>query len=173
MNDQLIQSIYLIHLFSTLYMVGLIWFVQIVHYPLLEKVGISEFLEYERVHVKRTTWVVSPMFFEVSTALLLTWIRPAGIPTWAAWTGLLLLLIIWLSTVLIQVPCHRRLEQGFDIEVHRKLVYSNWIRTICWSLRGFLVIWVVLVSSSPISTTAPQTDLESSVPSAFVWSRQP
>ena len=149
MNAQLIQSIWLIHLASTLYMVGLIWFVQIVHYPLLGKVGISEFLTYEREHVQRTTWVVSPMLFEFSTALLLTWNQRAGIPAWAAWAGLSLLLMIWLSTVLIQVPCHRRLEQGFDVGVHRRLVRSNWIRTICWSLRGVLVIWMVLVISSP------------------------
>jgi hypothetical protein len=168
-----IQSIWLIHLVSTLYMVGLIWFVQIVHYPLLGKVGISEFLEYEREHVTRTTRVVSPMLFEFSTALLLTWTRPAGIPAWAAWTGLLLLLIVWLSTVLIQVPCHRRLEQGFDVEAHGRLVRSNWIRTICWSLRGLLVIWMVLVTSSPLLRTAPQPGLQSSVPAASVWSRQP
>ncbi|MCA9090875.1 MAG: hypothetical protein KDA90_19815 [Planctomycetaceae bacterium] len=173
MNDVVIQGIWLIHLASTLYMVGLIWFVQIVHYPLLAIVGRSEFLIYEQEHVKWTTWVVSPMLFEFGTSLLLIWSRPRGIPAWTAWAGLSLLVMIWLSTVLIQVPCHRRLEQGYESEVHRRLVDSNWIRTICWSLRGALVIWMVWVTSSPSPTSTQQPDRQSSVPAASVWSLQP
>ncbi len=170
MNEQLIQSIWLIHLASTLYMVGLIWFVQLVHYPLLGMVGRSEFLNYEREHVKQTTWAVSPMLFEFSTGLLLIWNRPAGIPAWAVWAGFLLLLMIWLSTVLIQAPCHRRLEQGFEAGVHRRLVRSNWIRTICWSLRGILVIWMVAGTSEPIPNSAQKSGLQGSAPAVFVAS---
>jgi hypothetical protein len=35
----------------------------------------------------------------------------------------------------LQVPCHRTLERGFDPAVARRLVATNWIRTVCWSLR--------------------------------------
>lgn len=35
-----------VHLAATFYMVGVIWFVQIVHYPLLEKVGTDRFSTY-------------------------------------------------------------------------------------------------------------------------------
>ena len=51
-----------------------------------------------------------------------------------------LLAVIWLSTALIQVPLHQRLGGGFDAEVHSRLVTSNWIRTVAWTLRGLLAV---------------------------------
>jgi hypothetical protein len=41
-----------------------------------------------------------------------------------------LLLIIWLSTALLQAPYHQRLSQGFDLNVHQQLVRTNWIRMV-------------------------------------------
>lgn len=46
----------------------------------------------------------------------------------------------WLSTALSQVPMHRRLEGGFDMVAHRRLVVGNWVRTVGWSMRGVLAI---------------------------------
>jgi hypothetical protein len=54
-----------------------------------------------------------------------------------------LLAVIWLSTVFLQVPCHNRLVSGFDQATYERLVNSNWIRTIAWSLRGALAMWMV------------------------------
>lgn len=45
---------------STWIMVGIIWFVQIVHYPLFSFAGRVEFPMYEHEHRRRTTWVVLP-----------------------------------------------------------------------------------------------------------------
>jgi hypothetical protein len=134
----------LAHLASTVYMVGLIWFVQVVHYPLLGAVSESEFSSYEQRHMSLTTWVVGPpMLIEAATAVLLFWFRPADVPLWSVWVGGVALATIWLSTALLQVPCHEALSKGFDADVHRRLVSTNWIRTIAWSLRGLLVLWMV------------------------------
>ena len=66
------ETIFALHMFSTLAMVGLIWFVQVVHYPLFSSVGQSPFPEYERLHQKRTTLVVAPlMLIEALTATLI------------------------------------------------------------------------------------------------------
>ena len=138
------MSLLLIHLAATWALVGLIWFVQIVHYPLLGAVGNAEFSAYEQRHMSLTTWVVAPpMLVEAATALLLFWFRPAGVATWQMWAGVVLLAIIWLSTALLQVPCHDTLSKGFDAEVHRRLVATNWVRTIAWSVRGLLVLWMM------------------------------
>jgi hypothetical protein len=48
--------------------------------------------------------------------------------------------VIWLSTALLQVPRHRALEAGFDPAAHRALVATNWIRTVAWTARGFLLL---------------------------------
>lgn len=136
-------TVLLIQLGSTLPLVGLIWFVQVVHYPLFGRVGRDAFTTYAEAHVSRTSLVVVPfMLAELASALVLVALRPAGVPLALAWAGLALLGVIWLSTFLLQVPCHRALETGFDDRVHRRLVRTNWFRTIAWSGRGFLVLWM-------------------------------
>ena len=57
--------------------------------------------------------------------------------------GLVLLTIIWASTLALQVPRHSRLQRGFHTASHRALVRSNWIRTAAWSARSLLVLAMV------------------------------
>jgi len=140
MIEQLSKLILFAHLASTMYMVGLIWFVQMVHYPLLAAVGDESFVAYENQHTRRTTWVVAPlMLIEMITAVLLIWLTPNDIALWLLLLGIVLIVIAWLSTALVQMPCHQRLSESFDTQTHHKLVTSNWIRTIAWSLRLILV----------------------------------
>jgi hypothetical protein len=104
MTNTIIRMLFLDHFSSTFYMVGLIWFVQIVHYPLLANVERASFVKYEKRHTSLTTWVVGPpMSIEGVTALLLIWLHPASITGWSFWMGMVLLGIIWLSTLLVQV----------------------------------------------------------------------
>ena len=51
----------LLQLLTTLAMFGLIWFVQIVHYPLFVRVGEPGFRDYAGLHATRTTYVVAPL----------------------------------------------------------------------------------------------------------------
>ena len=125
-----------VHLISTLFMAGLIVFVQVVHYPLMAKVGATSWVAYETEHTVRTGWVViPPMFAELFSAF---WIftdasteRTQGV----ALLGLVLLAVIWLSTAILQAPAHKELSRGYDDKVHRRLVRSNWIRTFAWLAR--------------------------------------
>ena len=126
---------------ATLFMTGLIWFVQIVHYPLFAAVGSAEFPTYSRLHQSLTTFVVGPpMLVEALTAGLLVAMRPAAVPAWLAWAGVLLVAVIWASTALLQIPAHGRLVGGFSAETGDMLVASNWIRTAAWTLRGAVVL---------------------------------
>jgi hypothetical protein len=137
------ELVLMIHLGATVFMTGVIWFVQVVHYPLFSVLGRSEFPRYAKRHAAQTTWIVAPlMLVELATALFLFWIRPADVSTATLAIGLSLLAVIWISTALVQVPCHDRLQRGFEETVHRRLVRTNWVRTVAWSLRGLLVVWV-------------------------------
>ncbi len=132
------------HLGSTLFMVGLIWFVQIVHYPLFAGVGFSQFTEYEQQHTSATTWVVAPpMLIEGTTAMLLFRYRIAGVSLTSLMIGMGQLVSIWLSTAFLQVPCHESLAITFDPLIHQQLVGTNWLRTIAWSIRGGLAMKMV------------------------------
>lgn len=134
------------HAFATLAMVGLIWFVQIVHYPLFSKVGTEGYTDYQRAHMSRTSLVVGPlMLIEaacVATILLAGWSsRPLAV------TGALLLALCWLSTFFLQVPRHESLARAFDPAAAASLVSSNWIRTLAWTFRG--VIALLMLSPPP------------------------
>lgn len=127
----------------TLFMVGVIWHVQIVHYPLFRGIGEAGFAEYERQHTRRTGYVLAvPMLAELATADALAWRLRGGL----AWSGLGLLMVIWPSTWFWQVPAHRRLEQGFDDATHRRLVGTHWWRTASWTARSLISLALLAVS---------------------------
>ena len=129
-------NVLLIHLASTPLMVGLILFVQIVHYPLMAQVGADQFKAFESGHTFRTGLLVVPlMTMELGSALWLMAVPPTVEHRSVAIAGLGLLAIIWVSTALLQAPAHGRLKRGFDPSVHRRLVRTNWIRTIAWLAR--------------------------------------
>ncbi len=134
--------IFLANLATTLMMTGLIWFIQIVHYPLFARVGEPDFALYARAHSHMTTWVVFPlMTVELVTTVMLLIQRPTVISAQMAWIGLILVVIIWGATGLLSVPQHNILANGFDAGAQQKLVATNWVRTVAWSLRSGLVLW--------------------------------
>ena len=134
------RLILLAQVFATLFMVGLIWFVQVVHYPLYANVGSEQFPQYEALHNRLTTWVVGPaMLMEMVTAAMLLKYSPHASSS-LAWTGLGLVIAIWVSTATLSVPAHDVLTAGFSEGACRKLVNTNWIRTVAWTARGVILM---------------------------------
>jgi hypothetical protein len=138
------KLIFLVHAGATVYLVGLIWTVQILHYPLLANVGENHYAAYHNLHASRITPIVAPaMILELLTAIYLAVFPAQMVAAVYFYFGLALVLMIWLSTFLVQVPLHERLGAGFDVDAQRKLVKTNWIRTIAWTIRGGLVLWMI------------------------------
>ncbi len=138
-----------IHAAATFFMAGVIWIIQVVHYPLFGMVGRDGFAAYESAHASRITPVVgTAMLVEAAcTGLLLLTMAEfsaRGIPKWIPLAGAILLAGIWLSTFALQVPLHGQLGQGFDESAHAALVRTNWIRTVGWSLRATLAAWLLV-----------------------------
>ena len=122
-------------------MVGLIWFVQIVHYHLFGYVGSKEFETFHEHHKTLITPVVGfVMIVELVTTGILIFQIPVGMPNWTVIVGIILIGVIWISTLFLQIPYHNKLSSKFDKNVIMMLVNTNWIRTICWSLRGIIVL---------------------------------
>lgn len=133
--------IFKLHLLFSLYMLGLIWFVQLVHYPLFAAVGPDRFVAYEQQHTRRTSWVTAPiMLLELGTAVLLVYFNQRSGFYWLNLTGVALL---WLSTFFIQVPLHNRLIGVYDTGAIKKLVQTNWIRTVIWTGRAIGLIYII------------------------------
>ncbi|MFN3218283.1 MAG: hypothetical protein ACE367_17450 [Acidimicrobiales bacterium] len=126
-------------------MVGVIWMVQLLQYPTLARASALEPQVAARDHARRITWIVGPlMAVEGVTALILLVERPEAMSVAAAWIAAALLGVALTSTALIQVPLHAALAEGHDDDVCRRLITTNWIRTVAWTARG-LVLAVVLV----------------------------
>lgn len=133
----------IVQLAATLFMTGVIWIIQVVHYPLFARVGAPDLTAYANAHVSRITLVVlPPMVIELGAALLFLFVRPISVSVRMAWVGLALVVIIWLSTIFLQMPQHAVLVNGPDATAHSLLVSSNWLRTAAWSIRSVLLLWI-------------------------------
>lgn len=151
--EALSLPVLVLHLAATFYIMGLVCFVQRVHYPLFVGVGSQELPAYERAHVSRTNPVVGPpVLVEAPTAPGLVALSTSNVQHALPWLGVGLLAVICLSTSLLQVSRHRAPSLGFDTSAHRRLVTRNWIRTSAWSLRGPLVLWMVFRAWAGAST---------------------
>lgn len=127
-------------------MTGLIWMVQIVHYPLMARVSPDTFTAYEAAHQKRIGPIVGPaMLIELISALWLILQPDPLLPTHLAWISLALLILIWLSTAALQIPLHRRLALAYNEQHLGQLVRSNWIRTVLWSARSILLLAAIML----------------------------
>ena len=131
----MLEVVALVHLTSTAAMIGLIWFVQVVHYPLFDDVDERSFVAYEERHRFRTGLVVGPlMAAETGSAAVLA-VFGSGAARVAASVGLVVLAAIHASTVLVQVPLHMALSEAHDRGRIARLVRTNWVRTVLWTVR--------------------------------------
>jgi hypothetical protein len=143
------QVIFLIHFAASFIMMGAMWFVQVAYYPNLQYIGGPEFIRYQQEHIRRVSTVAWTMLFvELATAIALPFFPGSLERRIAVTANLLLLLVIWWSTWRVQVPLHKTLERGFDAAAHRRLVQTNWLRTVCYSLRGGLLLALMLTDLS-------------------------
>ncbi len=125
-------------------MTGLIWMVQIVHYPLFDTIGAAQFGQYHAAHTRLITYIVMPvMLLELATAFYLSYEMPAILQTasFLWWLAVGALVLIWLSTFLLQIPAHNALTNGFEQSAYEKLVSTNWVRTVLWTFRSVLLFY--------------------------------
>lgn len=125
-------------------MVGMIWTIQVVHYPLFLRVTKAEFIGYERSHTRRMGALLAiPAVVEVVTAAALVWARPDPIGLTTVLISGTLLAVAWIMTASVQAPIHRRLSVGHDPALIARLISTNWWRTALWSLRGLAAAWIL------------------------------
>jgi hypothetical protein len=138
-------AILLANLVSTAFMFGLIWVIQVVHYPLFAKVGPERWIDYHHEHVARIGRLVGPAIgLEAISSLGLLFVRPAGTSLALAIIGVALVAVLAAVTFFVQVPQHARLAQGFDAELIRRLVRGNAVRAILWTLHFGVALAMVL-----------------------------
>lgn len=127
-----------LHFFATAAMTGVIWVVQLVQYPGMLLIPPDAFRQYHERHCRMISFVVGPlMLLELGSIVFLALLPARSAVTFAL---LGLTVICWCSTAFVQVPIHKRLEQGYSEELLRQLVRFNWLRTAAWSVKVGLLL---------------------------------
>lgn len=107
---------------------SLIWLVQLLIYPSF-KLASGNFTDCMLHHQNRISWVVIPLMIgEVIVTVMQKDMILIGIVS-----------LIWISTAFIQVPLHKKLLNNAPENVDR-LIRSNWIRTILWTIKLLIVL---------------------------------
>jgi hypothetical protein len=133
------------------YSLGVIWFAQIVVYPLFGRVGESEYVAYHRFYSSRIPLpVIAPGFASFLLPVALVFLGPGSVPVWLYLANVACGLVGLLVTVLLEIPRHARLEKGGKQEpVIRELVLFNWPRALALTGSAFLTVLMLTAAFSP------------------------
>jgi hypothetical protein len=148
-----VNAVLLVNLAATLFLTGLVWFLQVVHLPLLLSVSPAEFAGCVTRHRRRNTLLMTgPMLAEAYTAVRLCWDKsgwdksgwdkPTEFPAGELFGALVLLVIVWMVTFAWHMPQYQRLRGGSDNQAIHGLILSNWVRTACWTGRSAIMLWI-------------------------------
>ena len=140
-----IRPLVIAHVAATLFMVGLIWTIHVVHYPLFAEVGAANYVDYQSAHVERIGIVLAfPWLLEGLTLLgvmaLAVERRELRVP---ALVGAVAMAVVLVISGVWSAPAHGELADGFDAAVHDRLMTANLVRTLAWSLCGASAVWVM------------------------------
>lgn len=146
------ENLLLINLGLCFYMTGVIWLIQLIHYPSFLDIEPSRFLAFHEKHNQVMTLIVGPiMVLELVTAglLALPLAREGGSPwsqvqNWGMAANFLAVILLWGLTFLVSVPIHAKLGLGYNQVLIQSLVVTNWWRTILWSLRSIGLLAAVV-----------------------------
>lgn len=142
------RTLLVIHLAATLFMVGLIWTIHYVHYPLFANVGESTYASFQAAHIERigkllfVPWLTEGITLIGVLALAFLGghraLRVLAVINGAAMAVVLVISGFW------SAPAHAKLADGFDTSIHDQLMTVNLIRTLAWTVCGICAIWIVL-----------------------------
>ena len=132
----------LVSVTSAAFMAGVLWIIQVVHYPLLGEVPVKSIIEISRRHQNLIIRVVGPvMVIEAASSAATLLVVPSALPI--AFINLFFLAVAVYVTMFHAVPLHAKIGRG-NSELIPGLIKVNWIRTAAWSIR--IPLGVLLVT---------------------------
>ena len=133
--------LFVIHLVSTSFMVGVIWIVQLVHYPTFLFIDEQKSNDFQKFHMSRISYIVMPaMTTELFSGIYIYKYSNMAIDSNLFLLSLTILIINWIITALVFVKMHNKLLINYKIEIISLLVKWNWLRTLLWSVRLILLL---------------------------------
>lgn len=143
------NDILILHSMACFILTGLIWTIQLVHYPSFYFYEVKYFLKGHRLHTKQVSKIVLPLMlvelltgvYLMTTNLFLIYFIPMVVSIFA-------LVIIWSITFFKSIPEHQILAEGKNDESIERLIQTNWGRTLSWTLRSLLLFGVLIQNKS-------------------------
>jgi uncharacterized membrane protein len=130
------------HLIFTSIMTGVIWVIQIVHYPSFHFIEKELYTAFQKFHMNKISIIVIPiMLAELITGIMLFLDKSSKSPFLII--SIIILVLIWLITGVFFTKAHNELITGYQELVVNQLVVMNWIRTLLWTLKLLLLIGFV------------------------------
>ena len=139
------ESLVLVNLTLSALLTGLIWTIQLVHYPGFLGVGADGFLAYQQNHMRSISYLVIPlMLAELAMTGLLQYYYQ-NIPPRGVYLSTGLVVFIWGVTFFISSPLHGKLiAEGYNSTVIQQLITTNWLRTVAWSIRTGVLFFLAI-----------------------------
>ena len=134
------------------YNLGIVWFVQIVVYPLFAQVGEQEYVTYHKFYTSQISLpVIVPGFASFLLPVTLLFLRPESVPLWVAAANVACGLLSLVVTVALEIPRHARLENGGkQPTVIQELIQYNWPRTLGITGSACLTLAMLVLAFSPV-----------------------
>ena len=139
--------VFYLHIVATSIMVGVIWVIQLVHYPSFHYIDRNRYELFQDFHMRNISWIVFPvMSVELVTGILFIQSSIFGPINTLFFISMILLALIWFLTAALFISIHKNLSKGFNKDIINKLVNLNWLRTILWSLRIVFIFALIFDS---------------------------
>ena len=130
-----------IHFLSTSVMVGVIWVIQLLHYPSFHFVQKSDYPKFQQFHMSRISLIVIPaMIIEFITGIIM--LQFGFSSNFLFISSLVILITIWGITFIFFTKMHKVLISGYNEIIVNRLILINWSRTLLWSLRLLILCYI-------------------------------
>ena len=112
---------------------------QLITYPSFLKIDKNDFVSFHKKYVRNISFIAVPiMILELLTLVYMN----VYINNLLFMKSLLVLIVIWLVTFIIIVPIHNQLSKKLEIDKIVSLIRYNWIRTVLWSSKIFIILYI-------------------------------
>ncbi|MFC1834610.1 hypothetical protein ACFL2Q_07745 [Thermodesulfobacteriota bacterium] len=124
-----------LHIVRNLFDFGIVivvWLAQAIMYPGLAHIERNAFVSWHRQYSSRIAFFVIPLLCGQAIILGIMIYFGGGVLTILSAA---IIFLCWASTFGLSVPCHAKLQRtGKDLSVIRRLVLTNLVRTILWTI---------------------------------------
>ena len=110
----------------------LTWMIQLIVYPSFLFYTAKELVTWHKIYTKTIALIVIPLMLG---QLGITIYQVFLVQNIFTFTSIILVVFLWGITLLKFAPMHQQISEGnTQIQLLKKLVQNNWIRTIIWNI---------------------------------------